>query len=335
MTRRRAPPIWAPGGGGGCAPADAGEAAAAGSGRDADPPSLGRGTLDRLDETLDPQPRGKAEGFRDFARDRTDIAFDLDRLQVVETDLVARGDAEAAIGRVIGGGLDPAEAAPAGGVGGRVEMQLVEALLAEGERALRAIDLEVMLHLASGGDPVALDRALRAILKTQEGAADVIHRDRAAAALAVGPFADHRDAVAHHLGNRTEQEFGGGQRMAADIGERSAPRRIVAEGPGAGGIGHVILGMQPAIAADLAQFAGRDHLARQPQHRVAQIVEADLRLHCLRRRRIGHLARLGRARRKRLLAIDMLARGDRGEGHLLVQRVRRSDVDHVDLGGGD
>ena len=37
------------------------------------------------------------------------------------------------------------------------EMQLAEALLAEGERAFGAKDLEVVLHLAAGGDPVALD----------------------------------------------------------------------------------------------------------------------------------------------------------------------------------
>ena len=107
-------------------------------------------------------------------------------------------------------------------------MQLVEALLAEGERALRAVDLEVVLHLPARRDPVRLDRAGGAAREAQEGAADVVDLDRAAAALAVRPLGDHRDAVAHDLGDRPgagQQELGGGERMAADVGERAAARR--------------------------------------------------------------------------------------------------------------
>ena len=123
--------------------------------------------------------------------------------------------------------------------------------------------------------------------------------------------------------------------MAADVGERAAAGRIVAEGEGSVGVGHVVLGVDAAIAPDLAEFAGCDHLAREAEHRVAEIVEADLRLDAGRLGGLGHLASVGRERRQRLLAIDVLAGGDRGQRHLLVQRVRRGDVDEVDVGIGD
>src|SRR6202040_799232 len=95
----------------------------------------------------------------------------LDRLQIVEAELMTRRHAEQAVGRMVRGGLDAAEPLTAAPIFGREEMQLVETLLAEDESAFRPIDFEVVLHLAPGGDPIAFDRAGGAALETQESAA--------------------------------------------------------------------------------------------------------------------------------------------------------------------
>ncbi|MFO1139683.1 MAG: hypothetical protein U1E41_11480 [Paracoccus sp. (in: a-proteobacteria)] len=160
---------------------------------------------------------------RDSTGDGAQIAFDLVGFQVVEADLVTGGDAEAAIERMLAVGLDVAEVAPAGGIGGRMEMQFVEAFLTEGQRAFRAVNLEIVLHLAAGRDPVPFDGALLAIGELREGAAHIVHGHRAHPALPIGVLADHGDAIAHDLGDRAQQELGCGQRVAA--------RRIVAKGP--------------------------------------------------------------------------------------------------------
>ena len=56
------------------------------------------------------------------------------------------------------------------------------------------------------------------------------------------------------------------------------PAGIMPEGERSCRVRHVVLGVNAAIAPDLAQFARLDHFARQAQHGVAEIVETDLRL---------------------------------------------------------
>ena len=248
---------------------------------------------------------------------------------------MAGRDAEAAVERVLRPGDDPAEAAARLGSFGGEEVQLVEALLAEGQRALGAVHLEFVLHLAPGGEPVGLDRSARAACESDEGAGDVVDLDPAHPAPPVGALGDHGDAVAHHGAHRPEQALGRRQRMAADVGERAAAGALVAEGEGRRGVGHVVLGVHAAVAADLAELARRDHLPRQLQHRIAQIVEPDLGRDPRRLGRLGHLARLRGERGERLLAVDVLARGDRREGHLAVQRVGGGHADDVDPRIGD
>ncbi len=124
-----------------------------------------------------------------------------------------------------------------------------------------------MLHLATGGDPVAFDRTGRAALEAQERAPDVIDFDLALTALPVGPLFDHCHAVAHDLSDRpgrgAHQELGRSQRVAADVGERAAAGGVMAKCEGPDGVRHIILGMNAAIAADFAEFARRDHVARE------------------------------------------------------------------------
>ena len=184
-------------------------------------------------------------------------------------------------------GLDPAEALAALGIGGAEEVQHVEMFLTEGQRALGAIDLEVMLHLAAGGDPVALDRRRWRHWQSAEGAADVVDLTARRPPLPSGrsPITVTQSPMTRVIGPHRNSAVASA--WTADIGQRAAARRIVAEGVGAGGVGHVILAVDAAIAADLTQLARRDHLAGQNQHRVAQIVEADLGLDALRPRRPG------------------------------------------------
>ena len=109
------------------------------------------------------------------------------------------------------------------------KLQFVEALLAEGERALRPVNLEVVLHFAPGRDPVAFDGAGCAASEAQEGAADVVDIHATLAAFAVRALGDHRNAIAHDLGDRPggrrKQKLGGGERMTSDVGERAAAGR--------------------------------------------------------------------------------------------------------------
>ena len=123
--------------------------------------------------------------------------------------------------------------------------------------------------------------------------------------------------------------------MAADVGERAAADRVMPESECPCAVGHVILGVHAAVPPDLAEFATCDHFAREAEHRVAEIVETHLRLHAGPLGGIGHFAGVGGERRQRLFAIDVLARRDRRQRHLLVQRIRRRDAHDVDIGIGD
>src|SRR3954452_7079388 len=114
--------------------------------------------VDRLDESLNPKTSAEVERLVLFARNRFKIARDFDGLQVVEAELMTGRDAEPTVRWMIRACLDAAKAATSGRVGSTVEVQFVEALLAEEERAAAAIDLEIMLHFAAGGDPAGLHR---------------------------------------------------------------------------------------------------------------------------------------------------------------------------------
>src|SRR5690606_752782 len=119
---------------------------------DIDPTGLKRGFRNGADEFLYPQAGRKAERFGTHSRDGFEVTRDFDGLEIIEAELMAGGDAEQAIGGVVGTGLDAPEALASGRIGAAVEMQLVETFLREQQRALAAIDLEIVLHLAAGRD---------------------------------------------------------------------------------------------------------------------------------------------------------------------------------------
>ena len=72
----------------------------------------------------------------------------------------------------------------------------------------------------------------------------------------------------------------------------------------------------------------------EAEHRVAEVVEADLGFHALGLGCFGHLARICCERREGLFAINVLACCGRRQRHLLMQRVWRRDRNKVNLGIG-
>ena len=195
---------------------------------DGEPPPFARRPLDRVHHGLNAQAVAEVEQLGRQARHGVDEARHLDRLQVVEAELVACAWAEAAVGRVIRRGFDAAEAVPARCIVHPVVVQLAEPFLAEGEPALGAVDLEVVLHLAAGRDPVALDRPGGAALEHDEGAAHIVDLHGAPAALLVGTLGDHGHAMPHHLGDGARADTPPWR--ARGCRYRPAPRRRPARG---------------------------------------------------------------------------------------------------------
>ena len=75
-----------------------------------------------------------------------------------------------------------------------------------------------------------------------------------------------------------------------------------------------------------------DHFAGEADHRVLQIIEPGQRGEAGSVGRVRHLAGVVQRRRERLLAIDGLPGGERGERNRFVQRIRRGDRHQVDCG---
>ena len=93
--------------------------------------------------------------------------------------------------------------------------------------------------------------------------------------------------------------------------------------------------MDAPEADNLAQLARRDHLPREHQQRVLQIVVPGVGLDPARLGRLHHRPRVLGAGRDRLLAVDVLAGGDRGQRHLPVHEIGGGDGDDLDGGIGD
>src|SRR4051794_20496885 len=81
-----------------------------GASRDSEPGPLGRGADRGIDDCLDLPGLAQVRALVRAACDRSKEIRDLDRLQVVETELVARRHAEQAIRRMLRAGLDALEA---------------------------------------------------------------------------------------------------------------------------------------------------------------------------------------------------------------------------------
>ena len=137
--------------------------------------------------------------------------------------------------------------------------------------------------------------------------------------------------MAKHRCNRAKQKFGRGQRMAANICQRAAACRIMTKTIRRLGISHVIFCMHPAVGIDFAKLAIGNHLPRQCQHRVHQVIETHLCFDPCGLGRFGHFQRILGQRRKRFFTIDMLSSGNRCQCHVFMQSIGRGDIHHLDI----
>ena len=146
------------------------------------------------------------------------------------------------------GDQDPGEALLGAGRPGVVELQLVEPLEVEGERAQRAVDLDPQAVLAAGGEAGGLVRGDRAAVQPGQEQRGVVDRDRPR-------WARHRCPTADAL---SPLELGR-QRPLRDerLGQRADPGDALAGD---------VLGQVDDVRADVAQRARAGHLPLQPPH---------------------------------------------------------------------
>src|SRR5581483_2341694 len=145
---------------------------------DLDPAAFAGRLHERIDRSLNFPSFPEIRSHRRFAGKRAEEIPHFDRLQVIEAKLMPGRDAEGAVRRVCGSGRNGPKAVATAGRAGFVELQFVEALLGEEDRALRADDFELDLHLAPLRDPARLDRAVASAREAHDGAGDVVDLDR-------------------------------------------------------------------------------------------------------------------------------------------------------------
>src|SRR5919197_3708405 len=206
-----------------------------------------------------------------------------------------------------------------------VDLELVEALEVEGDRALAAVELPAQGVLAPGGEARGLDRPHGAALEGDRGLDRVVDL---AAGLERRGERGHRFDLAHEV-----------------AGEVDDVRGQVAEGAGAGGglveAPHLVGGRAPVLqirraeVADLADVAGLDDLARQPHRGDEAVVEGAHVLDPRGPHALPGLVALGGVATQRLLADDVLAGLGGGDRRLGVQVVGAGVVEQRDAGIAD
>lgn len=137
---------------------------------------------DSLHQPLNAQALDEVERLRCSPGGRVEIAANIDHAQVAKAELAGGVRRRR---RPLLACVDAAEPLAASRILDSVEMQLVAAFLAEEERALRVVDLEIGPHLPAGGYQAGRYRFGCATLKTQEraGHADGVNRDQDAGAV--------------------------------------------------------------------------------------------------------------------------------------------------------
>ena len=266
---------------------------------------------------------------------------------------MALGRREAAVERMLRSHRDQAVA-----VGRRVrrvlgvDLQLVHALMVEQERTLGAEHLEPEMRLAAPMGAAGDQRAHDAVVELHQRVGGVFVLDRAILAaqrhLDVAPLGavaggrhralgNHDARVGHQAAHRPDQVVRDADQVRGEIAERAEARHVAPAAPGIGrlGVGHVVFVAHAAEIADLADRAILDQLLGEPDGGRAHVVVADQRLALGAACDRGHLLGGVEIGGQRLLAIDMLAGLERGDGDLRMQRVGRGDRDHVDSRIGD
>src|SRR5690348_1159381 len=133
------------------------------------PPAGFRRSEDRVDDAPDPRRLSQIRPRSFGPRPQRHQIANLDRLEIIEAQAMARGRHEPRKGRVRRPGEDRAKALAIGGIAAAIELQLVESLALEAKRTLASSDLEGDAHLASGGDAAGADMAGGARGESQHG----------------------------------------------------------------------------------------------------------------------------------------------------------------------
>ena len=201
-------------------------------------------------------------------------------------------------------------------------------------------DLVGDVHVAAGGDPAGLDMAGGAAGEFDQELHLVVVADPApfGGAGADRALLDHRRRLAGDRGDLADQQPGDADDVAAEIAERAGPpgdRRIAAPDEGMRRIRHVVLVMRTAEMHHLADGALVDQLLGEADQGIAQVAVADQALDPGPAGGGGDLAGLAAVQRHRLLAIDVLAGGDRRQRDLAMQVAGDADVDDVHRRIGD
>src|SRR5271166_558402 len=162
------------------------------------------------------------------AGDSREKLGDLDRLQIVEAQLVTGSDAEEAIGRMLRTRLDAGETGMAR-IARRAEMeQFIEPFLREDQRSFRAVDLEAELHLAAGCNPAGFYGPAAASGEAHSQSGDVDDFDRTTLARAGSDGTGLHDCfkICANVGDRPEEKAGHSNDVATEVGEYPATDRL-------------------------------------------------------------------------------------------------------------
>ena len=218
------------------------------------------------------------------------------------------------------------EAAGAVAVGAE-DLQLVQPLHVERERALRAVDLPLERVAAAEREPRRLDRPDRARSRTRRRprsrrrpAGRGGRCGRAPTTVAISPTRKRARSITWvpRSPSAPEPASSGSKRQVSSA-------RIVAP----------VLQVAAAEVADLAELAGLDHLAREPHGGDEAVVEAAEVLDAGRLDALPDVVALVGVAAERLLAEDVLAGLGGGDRRLGVERVGAAVVEEPDRRVGD
>ena len=255
---------------------------------------------------------------------------------------------ESAVVSVTRAELDLAVTLAVDGVAGQIQPQRVDVLLNELERALASDQLDALVPGAPRCHPRRFDVTAGAVRELDQEGRRIVVLDRMLGRFEIGaaPVPEDAGGLGTGLDEGPAQTRDGADRSDEDVSERDDVRTQVAQRAGAGklaletpGERHVGIGArvenEPARECpDVAENALSQQSTRFGDGRVTEVVEPDEGLHASLLCGLVHLLGVGRTEGQRLLAVDVLSGRDRSHRDLLVQEVRRDDVDDVNLRGG-
>ena len=200
------------------------------------------------------------------------------------------------------------------------DLELVEPLDVEGQRAARAVDLERVVVDPPSREPGGLERPDDAVLELDgrgERVVDLVALD------------ERLDDGGH--GHRLADEVAADvDDVGAEVAERARSRGLAVEAPARRRVDSPGLEVARAEVEEVAEVARLEHLARKADGGDEAVVEA---AHVHDAGALGlapDLERLVGRAAERLLAEDVLAVARGGDGRLRVERVRPAVVEEAD-----